>query len=132
MKLSVATLFPQLILLASRMRWNGQQRGAPFRLVDKAAAEQRAMNCSGGVLYSFEKVDRVTCSTVCGRFDLLIDAAVYRKELVSFGIDEDALQLAQNQISSFWILMIVSRPQKMPPLAAAMAVAQALHKSKLS
>ena len=47
---------------------------------------------------------------------------------MSFGIDEDALQLAQNQISS----LDIDDSQSAAEDAAAMAVAQALHKSKLS
>ena len=70
----------------------------PFQIVDQAAAEARAEACSG-VHYSFEKLDRVTCSTVMGRIDLLIDPKRYRNELVSFGVDEEALQLARTQIS---------------------------------
>jgi hypothetical protein len=67
-------------------------------LEDQAAAEVRAEECSG-VHYSFEKLDRITCSTVFGRAELLIDPQHYRNDLVSFGIDEEALQAARTQIS---------------------------------
>eukprot|EP00966_Prymnesium_polylepis_P092713 2146106-Prymnesium_polylepis.1 len=69
------------------MSW-WQERGAPLYLADQAMAEQRASACSA-VHYSFEKLDRVTCSTVRGRVELLIDPQYHRNEVVSFGVDEE-------------------------------------------
>ena len=75
-----------------------QKRGASLRLEDQAAADCRASACSG-VHYSFEKLDRVTCSTVHGRLELLIAPTFWQNQLVSFGVDEDVLQSARMCIS---------------------------------
>ena len=72
--------------------------GPKLRLVDEAAAEQCAQ-ASSGVHFSFEKLDHVTCSTVCGKLDTVIDPTTHRGELVSFAIDEEMLQQAREWVS---------------------------------
>ena len=58
-----------------------------------------ALPASSGVHFSFEKLDRVTCTTVCGKIDRVIEPKTYRNELVSFAIDEEMLQMAREHVS---------------------------------
>ena len=68
--------------------------GPQHQLRDAEAAE-RCAAASSGVHFSFEKLDRVACTTVCGKLNRVIEPKTYRTELVSFAIDEEMLQLAR-------------------------------------
>ena len=72
--------------------------GVKHQILDGAAAE-RCAEGSSGVHFSFEKVDRVTCSTICGKFDDFFESKTYRKELVSFAVNEDLVELARGRVS---------------------------------
>ena len=98
-----------------------QERGTSLRLADQAAAEERAQACSG-VHYSFEKCDRVTCSAVHSRIELLVDRVTYRNEMISFGVDEEVLQSARAQVSGASEL---ADDEAAEAVAAAVAAAQA-------
>ena len=79
------------------MAW-WSERGAALRIMSEAGAQERASS-SSGVHFSFEKRDRVTCSTVIGRIDTLLEQQYYRHELISFAIDSEALELGRQHIS---------------------------------
>ena len=72
--------------------------GPQHQLRDAEAAE-RCAAASSGVHFSFEKLDRVACTTVCGKIDRVIEPKTYRNELVSFAIDEEMLQMAREHVS---------------------------------
>ena len=69
-----------------------------MRLEDAAAAAARA-EASDGVHFSFEKLDHVTCSTVCGRL-LISEGVRHRNALVSFEVDSLALETASEEVST--------------------------------
>lgn len=77
-----------------------QQRGQDLRLADEAAAIARAA-ASDGVHFSFEKIDRVTRSTICGRVEpaSMLEHITWRNQLVSFAIPELALASARELVS---------------------------------
>ena len=77
-----------------------QQRGQGLRLDDEEAASARAAS-SDGVHFSFEKVDSVTRSTICGRFEpsAVMEQVLCRRQLVSFALTELALAAARNEVS---------------------------------
>ena len=76
-----------------------QERGAGLRIADEAAALQRA-SVSDGVHFSFEKKDRVTRSTICGKFEpsSLSEHIEWRK--ASFAVTELALAAAREAVST--------------------------------
>jgi hypothetical protein len=78
-----------------------QERGAGLRIADEAAALQRA-SVSDGVHFSFEKKDRVTRSTICGKFEpsSLSEHIEWRNELASFAVTELALAAAREAVST--------------------------------
>ena len=77
-----------------------QQRGQGSRLDDEEAAGVCAAS-SDGVHFSFEKVDCVTRSTICGRFEpsAVTEQVLYRSQLVSFALTEHALAAARDEVS---------------------------------
>ena len=78
-----------------------QERGAGLRIADEAAALQRA-SASDGVHFSFEKKDRVTRSTICGKFEpsSLSEHMEWRNELASFAVTELALAAAREAVGT--------------------------------
>ena len=70
--------------------WSSGKGGMARILGSAAAAEQRAQE-SSGVHFSFEKLDKVTRTTVRGRFQTISEEAHHRSELVSFAVSEEAL-----------------------------------------
>ena len=72
-----------------------------MRIADEAAALQRA-SASDNVHFSFEKKDRVTRSTICGRFEpsSLSEHIEWRNELASFAVTELALAAAREAVST--------------------------------
>ena len=70
-----------------------------MRIADEAAALQRA-SVSDGVHFSFEKKDRVTRSTICGKFEpsSLSEHIEWRK--ASFAVTELALAAAREAVST--------------------------------
>ena len=86
------------IAIAPGLWW--QQRGLGLRIDDAEAAGIRA-TASAGVHFSFEKVDRVTRSTICGRFEpsRVSEQVLHRQQLVSFALTEDALAAAREEVS---------------------------------
>jgi hypothetical protein len=71
-----------------------------LRLDDEEAASIRAAS-SDGVHFSFEKVDSVTRSTICGRFEpsAVMEQVLYRSQLVSFALTEHALTAVRYEVS---------------------------------
>ena len=74
-----------------------RERSGAQKLADEDAALVRAA-ASDGIHFSFEKVDRVTCSTVCSMLSTA-EACLYRGQLVSFAVAEEALEVARERIS---------------------------------
>ena len=79
--------------------WCDGKGGAVRKLNDEAAAVQRSL-ASGGVHFSFEKLDKVTRTTVRGRFQAVSEEAHHRSALVSFAVSEEALAEARAATSS--------------------------------
>lgn len=97
-----------------------EARGQGLRLADEAAAMARAA-ASDGVHFSFEKTDRVTRSTICGRFEpaSILEHVTWRNQLVSFAIPELVLAHAREQVSSEGLEADVEHEQ--PPVTAVAA-----------
>ena len=74
--------------------WRDGKGGAARVLADETAALQRAHE-SGGVHFSFEKLDRVTRTAVRGRFSAISEEVHHRSSLVSFALSEEALAEAR-------------------------------------
>ena len=75
-------------------------RGEQLRLEDEAAALVRAA-ASDAVHFSFEKLDHVTRSTICGSLSTscLTEALYFRHELISFAISEETMVQAREIVS---------------------------------
>ena len=74
------------------------ERGGSQHLADEAAAIARAAAFEG-THFSFEKTDRVTCSTVCGRLSTS-EACLHRGKLASFAVSEASMEAAREHIST--------------------------------
>ena len=74
--------------------WAAGHGGVARLLVDASAAVERA-DGSGGEHFSFEKTDRVTRTTIRGRFiGCISEEAHHRGALVSFALSEEAVREA--------------------------------------
>jgi hypothetical protein len=74
--------------------WREGKGGVARMLEDEAAAEHRSCE-SSGVHFSFEKLDKVTRTTVRGRFSVVLEEARHRGDLVSFTLSEEVLAEAR-------------------------------------
>ena len=75
-------------------------RGEELRVSDSEAAIARAAS-SAGVHFSFEKVDHVTRSTICGLLpsSRLSEVVTHRHELIAFAISDETLAEARETVS---------------------------------
>ena len=75
-------------------------RTAPLCMRDEEAALLRAAS-SDGVHFSFEKLDHVTRSTICGNLPAgcLSEQQYHRHELVTFAITDEMLARAREMVS---------------------------------
>ena len=71
-----------------------------MRIADADEAMVRAA-ASSGVHFSFEKVDRVTRSTICGLFEpgKVAEQVLFRNQLASFALSEAVLAAAREAVS---------------------------------